>query len=282
MSNLYVTAAEAQNWPTGLDLQNLVPDGSAPEESAQLAVVLYAASSYVEQIVFQPLYARTVTETAGDARTDGAGRLQVRLRSFPCASVSAAQWQQSTTAGWTSIPPGNIHVIGALQQGYYADDLDYRVYSGWGRPPFTVMTQYAAGWANAVLTAPSPRGATTLTVDDAAGIVASSTVGAMTLPGTTLTIYDAANVAQESVAVQSVSGSVVTLAAPTLYGHTVGTRASALPSAVTVASIYLAAQLIKERRAGGGTLMSGHVLPADGDVDLRMARDLLLPFRRVV
>ncbi len=282
MSRIYATATEAANWPTGLDLQNLVPDGSSPEQTAQLQAVLGAASSYVEQITYQPLYARNVTEVAGDSRSDGSGRLRVRLRSFPATQVLAVQRQQNTATGWTNIPPANVHITGALRQGYYADDIDYRAYSGWGNPPWLVATQYISGYPNALLTANCVQGATTLQVDDATGMTGATTLGDLTLPGTALTIYDAANLASEDVLVLSVSGDTVTLAAPTAYGHAAGVRVSALPPAISTASIYLAAWMIKERRAGGGSLMTGQVLPADGGVDLEMARQLLLPFRRVV
>ncbi|MHB1778028.1 MAG: hypothetical protein ACYCU7_18905 [Acidimicrobiales bacterium] len=277
MSRLYVTATEATDWPTGLDLQNLIPDGTSAQQAAQLGAILQAASSYVEQITLQPLYARVVTETSL-ASADLWARLQVPLRSFPALSVLAAQWLQSTADGWQSINVANAHIYGALRDLYWADDAPYYP----GVPGYTVTSQYVSGYPNAVLTAPSALGAVSLAVDDATGMTGSTTLGAITLPGTTLVIYDAATQAQETVAVQSVSGSTVTLTAGTQYAHAAGVRVSALPPAVSTATIYLAAWMIKERRAGGGTLMGGQVLPADGGVDLKMATELLQPFRRVI
>lgn len=281
MSQIYVTTTEALNWPTGVDLQDLIPAGTPPQQASELGYILQSASAWVEQYTYQPLYARLLTETTGDGRSDGEGRLQVRLRSFPAQQITAAQWQQSTLAGWTSISAGSVHITGALRSNYYADDTDYRVYRGWARPPFTVMTQYIAGYPNAILTASCVVGATTLDVDDATGMVGVLTVGALTLPGTELVIYDSATQAQETVTVESVSGSVLTLTAGTRYAHAASVRVSALPAAISTATIHIASALVKGRRSAGGTLMSGQVLPAD-DTDLKTAREYLLPFRRVV
>lgn len=282
MSGLYCTAAEFTAWPTGLDLQNLIPDGTGQQQTAELGTILQAASSYVEQLTYQALYGRSVTEVAADARSDGEGRLQVRLRSFPARRITAAQWTQSSLSGWTPISVASAHITGELRGNYYADDIDYRIYRGWARPPFTVVTQYCSGYPNALLTAGTAAGATSLQVDDATAMEGPAPLGSLMLPGTLLTIYDATGGGQEIVAVQAVSGTTVTLAAPTLYAHASGVRVSALPEAVSTASLYLAAWMIKERRAGGGVLMHGTLQPASASEDLRMAEQLLLPFRRVV
>lgn len=283
MSKLYVTPAEFTNWPTGLDLQNLIPGGSSAENAAQLLEVVQAACQFVEQITYQPLYARTVTETAGNCRSDGSGRLQVRLKSSPAQQIVAAQWLQSTAGGWSSIPVANMHIYGALQSNYFADDQDYRVYFGWGLAPFTVMTQYVAAYPNALLATGCAQGATTLDVDDATGMVGSTTVGNLTVPGTSLHIYDITG-GDEDVVVDSVSGTTVTLASGTLYAHAVGVRVSALPFAVSEAAIHLCEWIVKARRAGGGITMSGTIQPMQlgESEDVQNARTLLQPFKRVI
>ncbi len=279
MSSLYVTTAEATDWPTGLDLQNLIPDGTSAQEVAQLGVILQAASSYVEQITLQPLYAQTTTETA-QVRPQSNGTLLVRARRFPLATVTAVQWRQGSFDVWNT--PAIAHVKVVPPHSYVLDDLNYGAYGQLATQYLTVVTQYVSGSPNAVLTAPVAAGGTSLQVDDATGIVGASTAGALAVPGTALVLYDAATQAQETVTVQSASGSTVTLTAGTQYAHAAGVRASALPPAVSTATIYLAAWMIKERRAGGGTLMGGQVLPANGGVDLQMAEELLRPFRRVI
>lgn len=282
-SNLYTTATEFSDYPTGLDLQNLIPDGTTLQNAEQLAVMVGLACSYVEQITFQPLYARTITEVA-QATAGPGGRLQVRLRSFPATQIVAAQWKYSTAGGWNAIPMADTQIDGALSQQYWADDIDYRACTGWGRPQLAVMTQYVAGYPNALLTAQASAGTDTLSVDDATGMVAAATVGGLTVPGTALTIYDATGGGQETVTVQSVSGNTVTLSGALLYAHAVGVRVSALPPAVTQAAVLLCSYAIKGRRAGGGIEMAGDVQPGtvSGTEEMENAKQLLQPFRRVV
>ena len=278
MSRLYCTADEFTNWPTGLDLQNLIPNGSAQEQAAQLRVVLESASSYVDQIVYQPLRATQSTEYAS-ARPDPYGRLEVRVKRFPVTSVAlvpallSAQWRQTTRSGWLAVPAANITLVGNLLHQYLIDDRDYSVYGGWGLPPLTVQTTYVGGYPNPALTANAAAGATAIQVDDVTGLQ----------DGTALTIYDIAG-GQEDVLVQSVSGSTVTLASGLSYAHVVGVRASALPAAVTMATINIAAWIIKGRRAGGGIVMNGQLQPMQvgESEDMQQAMKLLAPFIRRV
>ena len=283
MARFYCTPAEFTNWPTGLDVQDLIPDAPDAQQTAQLAVILQGASSYADQLTYQPLYARSATDPGTQARGAAGGRLVVRLRSFPAASITAAQWQLSTVGGWNNIPAADCHIVGNLASQYYADDVDYRTATGWGNPSVTVMTQYVVGYPNAVTTAAVTAGATALDLDEVTGLGGSSTVGNLTLPGTTLTIYDLQG-GQEDVTVDSVSGNTVTLTTGTQYGHAEGVRVSALPPAVTEACIYIAAWMIKERRAGGGISMEGSLQPMDvrQSEDLQMARQLLQPYKRVI
>lgn len=285
MSNLYVTATEFANHPTGLNLQNLIPNGTPGQQTAELQVLCAKISGYVESITFQPLYAQLVTETQ-QVRADYAGRLVVQPRRFPVQAVTAAQWATGTNGGWTSVPLDSTQVVtpvgGGFPRRWYADDIDYRCLSGWGRPALTVMFQYVAGWANGLLTSPCAAGATSIDVDDATGMVGPLTTGAITAPGTQLVLYDLAG--QETVTVASVQGTTVTLEAPTQYAHVAGVRASAVPDAVTNAAIYLLAWEIKERRAGGGVVMAGQLQamqPSENE-DVRIARRNLLPYRRVI
>lgn len=276
-SNLYVTATEFTNYPTGLDLQNLIPDGTTQENAAELGVMVDLACSYVEQITYQPLYAQAITETS-QARAGAYGRLTVRLKRFPVQAVTAAQWSCSPLAGWNAIPTANIQIVGDLAHTYVA------VGGGWGCGVLTVMSQYVAGYPNALLTTQASAGATTLQVDDTTGMAGTSTVGTLAVPATELVIYDAAGGGQEAVTVDSVSGNTVTLTSPLLYAHAVGIRVSALPPAVTQAAILLCAYAIKGRRAGGGFVMAGELQPGTvtGTEETENAMELLRPYRRVL
>lgn len=286
MSAVYVTAQEFQDWPTGLNVQNLVGNGDAAAQTAQLDLIMQSASSYVEQLTFLKLYAHQRTETRR-VTPNPYGFLEVRCRDFPLISVTSAQWRQTQPSGWNPITVANLDIYGALSEGHkYIDtSQDYAFFNGWGLPPLTVQSTYVAGYANALLTSNAAVGATTLDLDDVTGI----------LVGDTLTLYDGANL--EQVAVSAVTPSTtptviagisqypgtVTVGA-TQYAHNKGVRASELPSAVSVATIYIAAWMIKERRAGGGMSMAGKVQELNTRIseDMQMAKELLKPFTAVM
>lgn len=269
MSVLYATSQELLNHPTGLDLQDLVAGGSVVVSANELGIIMQMASSWVEQIVYQPLYAKSRTETVR-IKPDPYGTLTVRLQRYPIASVTSAQWRQYPQNPWITINLSYVDIYATLGEGrkYVAGDTDYGVYKGWGLPPLTVQTTYVHGYPNGVLTAASSVGATTLTVDDATGFVV----------GTEATIYDAQG-GVESVTVSAISGNDLTVAA-TLYAHAVGVRVSALPAAVSTACIYLAGYLVKERRAGGSIMMAGKMEPQNvaQAEDVQLARSMLNPF----
>lgn len=279
MSSVYATVAEFQNYPTGLDLQNLIVGGTSAQNAQQLGVVLQFASSQVDQYCYQRLYAESVTEVT--LVRPGPYGLTVRMGRFPVTNVAtvpaslALQWRQTSRGGWNLIPAANLTILGALQGQVLADDQDYRVYTGWGQAPITVQATYVHGYPNPTLASAAAAGATSFAVDDATGLQ----------DGTALTFYDLG--LQESVTVGSVSGTTVTIASSgTLqYAHAAGVRASALPASVTNACILIAAWYLKERRAGGAIVMSsGGLQPVNinTDMDMEAVRLLLQPFRRVV
>ncbi len=276
MSRVYATAAEFQNHPTNLDVSSLVPNGTTEQNAAELALIMQMASSYAEQITYTPLYARTITNEILRVRPDGYGNLEVRLKFSPIASLVSAQWRQYQSTSYSAINLANVDLYPQYGDGhkYIAGDLNYGSFYGWGQPPLTVQTTYVAGYANAVLADACTAGSTSLVVDNVLGISV----------GDTMTVYDGAY--QEDVVVSAIDATTetLTLDTGTLYAHAVGVRVSELPPAVSVATIYLAAWMIKERRAGGGFVMQGTVQGLDTRVseDVQMAKENLKPFVRVI
>lgn len=266
----YCTAQEVQQFPLGLDLQNLVVGGSAAEQTAQLTLLTQQASLYVETITLQPLYAVAQTELQF-VRPQLSGNLQVRVGHYPVAAVTSVQWRFGSQAPWQTVPIQNVTV--EAPRTLILDDQDYSRYAALAQPKLTVQTQYVSGYPNAALAASVAAGATVLTVDDATGVAA----------GVVLTVYDIVG-GQEQVTVASVSGNSLTLTAGVQYAHAAGVRVSALPLAVNLASIYIVSWLVKERRAGGGVMMGGKVQPQDAasGEDMEMARQLLRPYTVVI
>lgn len=270
----YTTAAEFQAWPTGLDVTDLVAGGTTAQQTAQLNLMVQQASSLVDQWCYQPLYARTITETSRIAPNKD-GTLHVRVRDFPLKSVTSAQWRQTAAGGWNAININLVDVFGSLDQGhqYIAADASYGYYYGYGQPKFTVQSTYVAGYVNMAITANAASGVTALTVDSTLGVQS----------GDILKVYDGAS--YEEVTVTSVPTSLTTLdVTATQYAHNAGVRISELPDAISTAAILWTAFLAKERRAGGSILMDGKVQSSNmvNAEDVQMAKQLLQPFRRVI
>jgi hypothetical protein len=262
MASVYATAAEFLRHPTGLDTDDLLPFGSPTDEASELALIMQMASSLAEQITLQPLYARQASVTRRVV-VDADGTWTVPTRDFPvlAAVPSASQWQfPGLTNGWGSLE-GQTFLVERKQI-----TLTAPARGGW------VNLAYIVGYPNAVLTAPVTSGALTLPLDTTVGVN----------EGDSMTIYDGDS--QEGVTVAAVVGQNVTLAAPTLYAHAAGVRVSELPLAVTLATIYIAAWIIKGRRGGATFSMDGAAqMPGeDPSGDLGMARLQLRPFMTVI
>lgn len=272
MSTAYASGAEFTNFPTGLEVSDLVSGGASAQQTAELALILQQASSAIDQWVYQPLYAHQTSQTSRAMPTQK-NTLEVRLNHFPIQSIVSAQWRQTAVDAWHAINAAGIDLYPEYEDGhkFIASDFSYGGLVGWGQNALTVQTTYIAGYPNMVLTASSLAGTTTLIVDTSAGVQV----------GQTLNVYDGAN--YEGVTVAGVSGSTVTLSAPTQYAHGVGVRVSSLPDAVSTACILMAAFLLKERRTAG-YVMGGKIQSMDVSTaeDLVLARQFLLPFRRVI
>jgi len=269
---IYATTQEFLNHPTGLNVDNLVADGTENQQNVELSRLLQMASSIIDQWCYQRLFAHQKTETK-HVRPQQYGSLDVRVSDFPLKQLISAQWRQTARDAWHSIDTNVIDVFGELSEGhkYSASDAYYRGTYGWGQPPLTVQTTYVAGYPNMSLTANANAGDSTLTVDTTIGVS----------EGDVLKLYDGLN--YEEVTVQSTTSDSVTVT-PLMYAHNTGVRVSELPDAVSTACIIIAAYLVKERRAGASVMMSGNVqkLNVVDSEDMQLTRQFLLPFRRVI
>ncbi|MFB5193069.1 hypothetical protein [Alicyclobacillus fastidiosus] len=273
MLRLYATVQEFLNHPTGLEVDDLVPDGTDEQQTAELQLVLQAASSAIDQWVYYPLYAHQHTETR-QARPKQSGGLEVRLNHFPIQQIVSAQWRQTARDAWHPIDTTCIDLFGEFEDGhkYIAYDAAYSATYGWGQPALTVQTTYVAGYANTLLTADVQAGTNVLTVDNTMGIN----------QGDIIKIYDGANYEEETV--DSFTDKTITLSDSLLFDHSAGVRVSQLPDVVPLCCILIAAYLVKERRAGGSVMMGGtvesmNVIDAE---DMQLVRQFLQPLRRVI
>lgn len=240
----YVTVAEYKAQPTGLRLNNLVPGGTQAEQDAELARLIADASAYLDNVANQPLHATTTT-LAGRAKVDADGLLVLHAQQDRVKTLDALAWgpvpQQVNTVTvpqqpWIEenrlrVPLTGGSFVGGLSG--LATPRPGRVYVRW---------TYTAGWVTTVLATDAAAGVSTVTVADAAGIVA----------GDVLRLTDGATVQQ--VTVTSVSGATVTLDTATTQAFPAGSGLSEVPGDMREATTLATSHFVKQRK-GTGVLM---------------------------
>ena len=287
----YVDATTFIEAPTGIDTSQLVPSGTSPQQSAELQNILERATSWIDSYCYQRLAATTDSEIKR-VRPNLQGQLEIYPKQFPIISVISAQWidlAAGASAVWTPI---TVTDILALERSFLVYDTDYSYWRGWGTFPLQVQYEYTNGYPHTTLTGPA--GTTTIVPEGSATIQVASTIGIGTTTGapenwnlsSQLTILDGAN--REIVTVTSISGTTLTLAAPTVNTHSVGALVTAVPPIIQDACIQLAAWRIKTRGDASfvmsGSGVSGSEKPGKAAADETIAAVMksLQPFRRVL
>ncbi len=283
-SQPYITVAEYNQAPTGVDLSNLVSKDPAAS-AAEGANIIARASAWADNFCGQILAATTDTDT-NRVQVSRDGYMHIHPRYTPILEVTDFRFGTA---------PNNLQAMTDLSGiGFYGQEFHVpsgvASFSSFTGPlqfgsagynaKYWVQYSYINGYPNTLLaTAPGAAGATTLTVTDATGII-----GGLTQLG----IYDGAQA--ELVKVASVAGNVLTLTAPTVFAHTqTGVSVSALPPSVKQAVILLTTALVKTRGTsaivapGIRSQSAGQRLTTEAiqGEDVDYAYDLLMPYRRV-
>lgn len=283
----YITPAEYTNAPTAVDVTQLIPGGSAAANAVELANVIGRASSYADRICHQVLAATTDTDPTRRWRVNADRRIVVPLRYKPVLEIDAIS-VGDTPSLLGPLGPADLADVTILGDSLVEIPYQSIGLATVGQPlpaPASTVTPgrplvqvtYVNGWANTTLSATAAAGTAQLTVASALGVYA----------GTVLSVYDDAT-GSESVTVSSVSGTTLTLAAPTLYAHAAGVSVSALPPVVKQAVILLTSALIKTRGAVATVMAAIAASPnrtaksePDGVRDALEAVWMLSDFRRV-
>lgn len=281
----YLTVAEFKNAPTAIDIDNLVVGGNGNAQDAELSRLILRASSYMNEYLNQNLVASDYTETQR-TRLTGLGYLVIHPFNSPVIALTSLQYGtdpnnlitlQDPSTSWFE----NQEIIIPLSQ--LSTTYSSQGPLAFGFPPST-RTQvfckynYAAGWVNTTIAAPTIVGATSLTVASLTGIKA----------GQKLRIYDGAN--SETVTVSSnytYGSSPVTLAAPMIYAHGSGAAISNLPNAIKEACIILTSVFAKIR--GDNSLTMAVTTRPSANIagserygsEVAMALDMLNKYRRI-
>lgn len=291
----YVSPSEYESAPTAIATSQLVPGGSASEQTQSLAAVISRASDWVDTICFHKADGtlaasptvesgwitpkpngtlavicnyKPILEVDGLALGGNAGSVQnVGQQASEGISIQGPVFyfaplsgQLGTTTVWPSIPTTNG-----------------KVYAVWS---------YVNGWPHVALASNAEAGETELQV---AGVVPGTSAVYGIYSGTQLTIHDGANT--EVVVVREVDGLTLKLASGLEYAHAVppspdSVRVSAIPWAIEQATISLTSLLIKTRGSRAlvmpqtaGAMAGGEVSGQAGHVeDYEIALDLLQPF----
>lgn len=286
-STPYLTVAEYKQAPTAIDYNNLVTDSADPDvQDAELANVIARASSWIDTFCNQTLGATQETEQQR-TRLRPDGFITVHPRYFPIIEV---------TDFWFGLQPNQMIQFPDPSQGWLEDQsftIPYSAatlsYSSAGPVQFGlpsgprqqayVRYTYVSGYPSTVLAANAVQGATSLTVTSGDGI----TVGAR------MNVYDGAQTETVTVASTYTLGSTtVPLVSPLTFAHLSGVSVSALPPAVKQAAILATTGFIKARGDNSLTMdvintptnMTGSVGRSVAN-DFGMAKELLLPFRRI-
>lgn len=284
----YLTVAEFQAAPTGLDLSDLIPQGIQLNQSTAISELIGRASAIMDNYCFGTsgtLCATLNTDNTG-ATVTSSGKLFVHPKYWPVLAVTSAS---------VGANPGSLSNVVLTSGNCWIEEQSFTLIAGWnsmtsqgplafggtyGQEAYCVYS-YVNGWPNTLLSASVPAGSSSASVTALTGIY----------PGTNLNIYDAPYDEAVVVSPTYVAGTnPVTFAAPLQYPHGAGISVSALPQSIKYACVLITAALVRERGGGSNIVLSevgegtsettAKLFNRDGD--LAWAAELLDPFRQVM
>ncbi|MBT2537201.1 hypothetical protein [Arthrobacter sp. ISL-69] len=272
----YVTPAEFKAAPTGVDVSQLVPNGTAQQQAAALVMQLQRASAYADNFC-QKVIAATVDVQAGQYRVQRdvalGAVIKVPLDNTPVVAISDIRIG-ATPGALALIPtPGNLWI------GRKTATIP--VAASYGTHVFAQVS-YVNGWANTALTAAGNPGTLSITV--------ASTLGIM--PGQQLNIQSPNNAETVTVDPSFIPSNMninalVPITTPLVGTYAIGDTVTAFPQDIKQAVILIAKSLIKTRGSESIVISSTTSQPDSIDKlehgvtsDLDMALDLLAPYRR--
>lgn len=246
----YLTPGEYQAAGTAVDTKQLVPGGTATQETAALANRIMQASSFADQLCFQTLGATVEVETKSNLLVRSDCTVRVPVRFWPVLEVSSVSLGPSPSSMSTYTDLTSLWMQGRRVVVLPVSSV------GPGGHVYVKIT-YVNGWACTTLGADAAAGATTLTVASTVGFYA----------GKTYRIHDVLG-GPEQFTVQSVTNSTtLALVAGLTHAHTKpaapdGITVSGLPDAVRAAVVELTSMLIRTRGDSSIVMASIHGEPS--------------------
>lgn len=283
MSGPYLTQVELQNAPTGINWSSIPQKGATvQQQAAEMFNLVLRATAWVDGWCGQKLQATADLDTVpipgrrAVTRRDGA--LYMSVRYSPLISIQSVKYAIDA-ATWSTIS-GNPLVLDRSSFLLVPGVQALNVPTTFDPTTGYLQVSYTDGYPNALLTQAQAINDTTVTVDDATGI----------LPGSILTIYDTETTQEQvQVALSYTAGvgvQVLPLTAGLANAHSKGARISGLPVAVREATLLACLHYVRTRgrdtvsiSPAGGVRASRNVGSSD---ELDEAQALLVPFMRVV
>ena len=299
----YLAPSEYKAAPTAVATAGLVPGGSVSSNAAELYAALLRASDWADLLCFHGpdgTLAASPTVEAGWVTPKARGDMWLQCAMRPILEVIGIAMGSSPgqLTSMDSSQAGNVSIDGNLimltnSSGGIQPFSPTRLVAPAGRSGRTYAAwSYVAGFPHCILAANAAEGAETITVQSA---VPGGATPYGVYPGTQLTIRDTATGSgYEDVVVSAVNGSVLTLATPLQFAHTIPAYpdyipVSAMPHGVQQAVISLASCLIKTRgtksmvmpSTPGGVPTKAAMGQAGGLDDFDIAQQLLKSFTTV-
>jgi hypothetical protein len=263
----YITAAEFTEAGTGVDVGQLVPNGTSQANAAALTRAITRASAWADNLVNKVLGA-TLDTQAGYYRVRD-GILRVPVNYAPVIEVVSVS---TGDRSWSLTPMSSLTQVGIRSPKVV--EIGSTCWSG----RRYVSVTYVNGWTCTTLAGSGTAGDTTVTLAANLGVY----------PGLVLTVDDGANTEVVQVASSYTPGAAgpVPIASPLAFPHAVGVAASAMPQDIKQAVILLTAAVIKTRGNEALVMASLSSEPtmtstqAGGSQDVAMAKALLQQYGR--
>lgn len=280
----YITVAEYLNAPTSIDSSNLVIGGNSAAQNAELYNVIIRASSFMDEYLNQNLNAVTQVENQR-TRFTPEGFIALHPNNNPVISLSSFNYGST---------PNNLVALTDCSTVWFEDQQIIipvsqlaTTYSSQGplsfggagssRTQIFVNYTYTAGYVNNLI-ATATAGATSLTVQDASGIVA----------GMSLRVNDGANSESVTVGTNYTYGSTtVPLASALSYSHANTVTLGNMPNTIKQACILLTTAFLKMRGDSSMTMTlsvnPSRAVTSDAihGTDISLALKMLELYRRV-
>ncbi|MBL7487083.1 hypothetical protein [Frankia sp. AgW1.1] len=275
----YMTVAEFRAFPTGVDVNDLINNGSRAANDAELANQLLRASQWADGYCTIRLGAHQVLSEHDSLRVDSDGLLWLHPRqtSGLVPPIACTRLAYGSVGGpVTTITPTSTWV----EDGAMAIPASGGGSSSWSGPiqfgtptgsRVAVEYDYTAGFPQTVLTADAALAATSLAVYERAGIQ----------PGQMLRIHDPGT--EETVTVSPTwtpaTGAGTVAVSATLAAHDTGTGVGSMPEDIRTAVAQMTVVLIR-RSSDTGSPSVDKSVGTDMAVFSQSARTILDQYKR--